>query len=84
MYSAPRDWKEVYGGVAPEDIDGDGVVRMMRYKDPYGIWKLDPEDPEQMVERKPDETAGEFYSVWTEGSFEEYDGDENLKEKKMK
>ena len=84
MYSAPRDWKEVYGGVAPEDIDGDGVVRMMRYKDPYGIWKLDPEDPEQMVERKPDETAGEFYSVWTEGSFEAYDGDENLKEKKMK
>ena len=84
MYSADRDWKEVYGGVAPEDIDGDGVVRMMRYKDPYGIWKIDPEDPEQMVMRKPDETDGEFYSVWTEGEFEEYDGDENLKEKKMR
>ncbi len=23
-------------------VDGDGVIRMMRIKTPYGAWKIDP------------------------------------------
>jgi hypothetical protein len=67
------------GGVREEDIDGDGVIRMMRFKTPYGAWKLDPSKPGSMAAREPGDADGEFYDVYPEGIFEEYEGDENLK-----
>ena len=70
------------GGIKAEDLDEDGVIRMMRIPSPYGVWKKDPEDAEKMLKRAPDDTDGEFYDIYPEGILEEYDGMENLKVKK--
>ena len=71
-----------YGGIKAEDLDGDGVIRMMRIPTPYGAWKKDPNDSGKMVKRAPDDSDGEFYDIYPEGILEEYDGMENLKVKK--
>ena len=73
---------EVKGGVKEEDLDGDGVIRMMRIPSPYGAWKKDPKNKDCMLPRDPGDRDGEFYDIYPEGIFEEYDGDENLKTKK--
>jgi hypothetical protein len=31
------------------DLDGDGNIVLMRWKDPKGIWRIDPNDPRRMV-----------------------------------
>ena len=67
------------GGVKEEDLDEDGVIRMMRIPTPYGAWKKDPEDPDTVKERKPSDVEGEFFDIYPEGVLEAYDGDENLK-----
>lgn len=61
-------------GLIPADLDGDGVIRKMRVKSPVGIWKVSEEDPRVMVKRKPDETEGTFYNVYSEGYIKDYDG----------
>lgn len=58
------------GGIMKKDMDGDGVVRVMRFRDPYGPWKISEEDPRVMILKKPDELEGEFYTVLNEGEFE--------------
>lgn len=63
LYPAPQMPPGIYG----EDVDGDGAVRQMRIKDPLGPWKICAEEPRLMERRKPDETEGEFYSVYREG-----------------
>ena len=70
------------GGVRNEDLDGDGVIRMMRIPTPYGAWKKDKENPSLMVRRNPSDADGEFYDIYPEGQFEPFVGDENLKKKK--
>lgn len=70
------------GGVRSEDLDGDGVIRMMRIPTPYGAWKKDAEDSSIMVKRDPGDADGEFYDIYPEGVVEEFVGDENLKKKK--
>lgn len=70
------------GGVRSEDLDGDGVIRMMRIPTPYGAWKKDKDDSSIMAKRDPGDADGDFYDIYVEGSFEAFDGDENLKEKK--
>ena len=82
LRSANRDYKVKEGGVKNEDLDDDGVIRMMRIPTPYGAWKKDPEDPAVMVLRAPDDSEGDFYDIYPEGVLEAYDGDENLKLKK--
>src|SRR5436190_4766953 len=42
-------------GLYEEDLDGDGRILMMRFEDPNGAWKVDPEEPRLMVRREPDE-----------------------------
>lgn len=61
-------------GVQPMDLDGDGVIRRMRVKSPYGVWKISREDPRLMVKRGPDDTEGDFYNVFNEGMVEDFDG----------
>jgi len=58
----------------PEDLDGNGLITMMRVKDPAGEWLPDPEDPELM--RKADPAKGEIgsYRLYVEGV--DNDGDE--------
>lgn len=57
-------------GLQMKDMDGDGVIRQMRFKDPLGPWKISEEEPRMMIPREPDEIEGEFYQVFREGYFE--------------
>ena len=74
--SVPRmyPYTEDMPGLQPKDIDGDGVIRKMRVKSPFGIWKVSDKDPRVMTRRRPDDVTGEFYNVYQEGVIEDYDG----------
>ncbi len=64
-------------GIQPVDLDGDGRIRKMRIKSPYGAYKVSEKDARVMIKRRPDDVEGEFYHVYTEGVFEkleEYEG----------
>lgn len=63
-------------GLFPQDLDDDGVIRMMRFKDPHGAWKISPDHPQLMEKRKPDDREGEFYTVLSEGMIEQQQGNE--------
>lgn len=67
-------------GLTPADVDGDGVIRQMRVKDPNGGFKLSPEDPRVMIKRLPDDIEGPFYNVYSEGTITEYDPLEEIKD----
>ena len=82
LRSANRIHEDEKGGIKEEDLDEDGVIRMMRIKTPYGAWKKDPEDPFLMKLRDPSDSEGEFYDIYPEGILEEYEGSENLKVRK--
>jgi hypothetical protein len=57
----------------PDDLDGDGSICMMRKKDPFGMYKTDPEDPRLMVRIKPGE-KGEWTILGEEGIDNDGDG----------
>ena len=80
--SVNKVMNEVKGGVKEEDLDGDGVIRMMRIPTPYGAWKKDPDNEGAMLPRDPGDREGEFFDIYPEGVMESYEGDENLKTKK--
>ncbi|MCF0136691.1 MAG: zinc carboxypeptidase [Lachnospiraceae bacterium] len=67
-------YEEDMPGLVPADLDGDGVIRKMRVRSPYGIWKESEADPRVMTKRQPDETEGVFYNVYSEGYINDYDG----------
>jgi murein tripeptide amidase MpaA len=54
-------------GLAPQDIDGDGLILQMRLPDPKGEWRVSEHDERLMVKRRPDELTGTFYRIYTEG-----------------
>lgn len=64
----------VMPGVQRQDIDGDGVARLMRVKSKYGIWKISEKDHRAMTKRMPDDTKGDFYNIYDEGMVEKFDG----------
>lgn len=74
LRSVNRPYYELGEGLYEKDMDGDGVIRMMRVKDPYGAWKKDADDPSVMVKRTPDDVCGDYYSIISEGEFTSYDG----------
>ncbi len=78
LRSVNQEYLPEKGGIHPEDLDGDGVFRMMRMKTPYGAWKT--EDGEKMIPRLPSDDEGVFYDIYPEGLLEECG--ENLKQKK--
>ncbi|MBQ2697963.1 MAG: zinc carboxypeptidase, partial [Clostridia bacterium] len=61
-------------GLHAEDIDGDGVIRLMRVKSKTGLWKVSEKDPRVMTKRRPDDMEGTFYNVYDEGKILEFDG----------
>ncbi len=61
-------------GLHAEDINGDGIIAMMRVKTPYGAWKKQNGDAFIMTKRLPDDQDGEFYNIYTEGTIVNYDG----------
>ncbi len=66
--------EEPVGGLAVEDMDGDGRMLTMRIADPNGPWKVCAEDPRLMVRRDPTETGGMYYRLLPEGKVDNYDG----------
>ncbi|MGK0359638.1 MAG: hypothetical protein ACI9U2_001944 [Bradymonadia bacterium] len=60
-------------GMSPGDIDGDGVVRWMRWRDPAGPFVSDG-SPIGIRRRTLDDDPSEAYFVCTEGEFVEWDG----------
>lgn len=61
-------------GLQPKDLDGDGAIRFMRVRTPYGAWKQSSLDPRLMTRRLPDDDEGIFYNIYTEGTILDYDG----------
>lgn len=61
-------------GLQTKDIDGDGSIRLMRVKTPYGAWKTSSLDPRLMTRRLPDDDEGDFYNIYPEGTIADYDG----------
>lgn len=74
--SAPRlyPFSNPQPGVARKDMDGDGMIRQMRVKTPYGAWKVSEKDPRVMKRRQPDDLFGDFYDLYDEGELVDYDG----------
>ena len=70
----PYPHETLEDGLHPSDLDGDGVIRMMRHQTPYGAWKVSNEDSRVMVKRQPDELVGTFYNIYPEGEIVNYDG----------
>lgn len=62
---------------SPDDLDGDGSITQMRIKDPFGNYKVDPEDERILVRTKPHE-KGEYTLLGYEGI--DNDGDGKLNE----
>ncbi len=59
-------------GLTPEDLDGDGRILTMRVPDPKGEWKISEQDARLMVKRKPGDTGGAYYRLYTEGILNKY------------
>ncbi|MFC1562047.1 M14 family metallopeptidase, partial [candidate division KSB1 bacterium] len=57
-----------------DDLDGDGWITRMRYRDPDGLMKKHPLDQRIMIRRESDETGGEYYTVVNEGIDNDGDG----------
>ena len=70
----PYPFEKPAPGLHPKDMDGDGVIRLMRIKDPNGVWKPMEKDPRIMVKRAPADFGGTYYNVYPEGYIEDYDG----------
>ncbi|MBM3907954.1 MAG: hypothetical protein FJ363_07735 [Gemmatimonadetes bacterium] len=58
----------------PEDLNGDGLITVMRVKDPAGEYLIDPADPRAL--KKADATKGErgIYKLYWEGVDSDGDG----------
>jgi murein tripeptide amidase MpaA len=74
--SSTRPWPlaEQVDGLHEEDLDGDGRILMMRFRDPNGAWKPHHEEQRLLVRREPDDVDGDFYRVLWEGRIRNYDG----------
>lgn len=70
----PYPWPDAPAGLVAEDLDGDGLVRLMRREDPLGEWRGDARDPRLLVRRRPDDRTGPFFRVTPEGRYRDWDG----------
>ncbi len=57
----------------PDDLDGDSHIVQMRRQNPYGSWKVDPQDPRRMVRARDDE-RGDYELLGYEGIDNDGDG----------
>lgn len=69
----PRDGRPRVG-LDPCDIDGDGVVRWMRWRHPAGSWCFDDATSARMRPRTLQDAPGDAFFVCSEGSFLAWDG----------
>ncbi len=61
-------------GLDPRDLDGDGVVRWMRWRDRGGAFALDPEAPLGVRPRRLDDDPSQACFLCSEGDFLHWDG----------
>lgn len=61
-------------GWSPEDMDGDGVVRLLRWRHPAGAFVIDADCPTHMRFRTLDDDPADAFFVAEEGRFVEWDG----------
>lgn len=60
-----------------DDLNGDGMITMMRMKDATGEWIPHPDDPRIMVKADPLKGEKGRYLLFTEGIDQDNDGDFN-------
>jgi len=60
----------------PQDLDGDGMILIMRVADPHGTHRTDPDDPRVVVRTQPGE-PGEWTLLGLEGIDDDGDGQVN-------
>ncbi|MCK6597476.1 MAG: M14 family metallopeptidase [Bdellovibrionaceae bacterium] len=74
----PRPWRFQESSFNRKDLDGDGEITLMRWKDPCGAFKELKGYPGVLVPRASFdfslESKGEYYQVLPEGVFENFDG----------
>ena len=70
----PYPFEKKAPGLHPTDVDGDGVIRMMRIESPNGVWKPSPKDSRIMIKRMPSDFGDKYYNVYPEGLIEGFDG----------
>jgi len=66
------DWKIDEDG--PDDLNGDGMITVMRVKDKEGDWYIDKTDPRLMQKREKDTSLDSLFKIYREGI--DNDGDE--------
>lgn len=59
------DWKADEDG--PEDLNGDGMITLMRVKDKEGDWIVDEKDPRLMKKKEADSPLDKLYKIYPEG-----------------
>jgi len=78
LRSTPRPYDEDMDGLLDEDpgndLNKDGIITEMRVKNPAGRWKISGDDARVMVEREPNDVAGDFYDILDEGTDDDGDG----------
>jgi murein tripeptide amidase MpaA len=66
------DWLTDEDG--PEDLNGDGMITLMRVKDKEGDWFIDEKDPRLMKKKEAETPVDKLYKIYPEGI--DNDGDE--------
>ena len=78
LRSTPRPYDEDLDGLLDEDtgndLNKDGIITEMRVKNPNGLWKMSSTDPRIMAKRDANETGGDYYDVYDEGTDDDNDG----------
>ena len=72
MRPPPNDQQII--GLEPQDVDGDGAVRWMRWKHPAGSFVCDPDVPMFMRPRTLSDAPEDAYFFCAEGLFMNWDG----------
>lgn len=66
------DWQVDEDG--PEDLNGDGMITLMRVKDKEGDWFIDEKDPRLMKKKEAGTPVDKLYSIYPEGIDNDGDG----------
>ncbi len=59
------------------DLNGDGMITMMRVEDPTGKWMVHPDDHRVMVKARPEKGERGTHRLYSEGIDEDQDGQWN-------
>jgi len=69
------DWQVDEDG--PEDLNGDGMITLMRVKDKTGEWLIDKKDARLMLKKEPGTPLDSLYKMYPEGSDDDLDENYN-------